>query len=427
MTSLTTLQSGYDVIIVGGGMVGATLACALGNSTLRIAVIEASAAPSGWPKDSRDSRVSAITSGSMRIFEALGVWQRMVAVRVSPFREMHVWDADSPGFIHFDSADIGVDTLGYIVENRVVQAALYERCREFTNIEWMNSVRIVGMACAADYTVLHTEDGRHLQACLVVGADGPDSVIRQLAGITTHGKNYQQTAVVANVKTTRSHRQTAWQRFLPGGPLAFLPLTDNHSSIVWSLPPERAAHVLSLDDTHFMAELQTALGSDQQRAEPDQGLGAIESVGPRASFPLRLIHAHHYVQARLALIGDAAHTLHPLAGQGVNLGLSDAAVLAQLLTAAATKKTDVGALSTLRRYERWRKGDNLAMVASLEAIKQLFGSQLAPVRQLRHWGLQLTNAANPLKNLIMRRAMGITGDLPRLARGLPLGREINDR
>lgn len=419
-------QSSYDVIIVGGGIVGATLACALGNSTLRVAVIEAHTAPTVWPTDSRDLRVSAVTSGSMRIFNALGVWQRMVAARVSPFREMHVWDADSPGVIHFDSAAIGVDTLGYIVENRVIQAALYERCQEFSNLDWMNSVRITGMDFANEHVTLHTEHAQQLQARLVVGADGPDSGVRQLAGITTRGRDYQQTAVVASVKTSASHRHTAWQRFLPDGPLAFLPLTDNYTSIVWSLPPERAAYMLSLDDTHFMAELQAALGSDEQQTEPDKGLGTIESVGPRASFPLRLIHADRYVQDRLALVGDAAHTIHPLAGQGVNLGLSDAAVLAQLLIEAAAKKSDVGALSTLRRYERWRKGDNLAMVAALEAIKHLFGSNLAPLRLLRHRGLQLTNAATPVKNLIMRRAMGLTGDLPRLARGLPLGSEIRD-
>ncbi|MEO5573703.1 MAG: UbiH/UbiF/VisC/COQ6 family ubiquinone biosynthesis hydroxylase [Gammaproteobacteria bacterium] len=417
---ITSPESCYDVIVAGGGMAGATLACALGNSALRVAVIEAHAAPAAWPLDSRDLRVSAITLGSMRIFETLGVWQRMVAERVSPFREMHVWDANSPGAIHFDSADVGADTLGYIVENRVIQMALYARCQEFSNIEWLNSTRITAIDRCNEYISVHTEDNQQLRARLLVGADGPDSLIRELAGITTHGRDYRQTAIVASVKTTRSHRQTAWQRFLPDGPLAFLPLTDNYTSIVWSLPPERAAHLLSLDDTHFRAELQNALGLQQDLADPDKGLGGIESVGPRAAFPLRLIHADQYVQARLALIGDAAHTLHPMAGQGVNLGLADAAVLAQLLSEAAAKKTDVGAVSTLRRYERWRKGDNMAMVAALETLKQLFSSPYAPVRQLRHWGLRVTNATTPLKNLIMRRAMGITGDLPRLARGLAL-------
>ncbi len=414
-------QADYDVTIVGGGVVGATLACALGNSTLRIAVIESQAPPAVWAKESRDVRVSALTSGSVRIFSALGVWQSMVAERVSPFREMHVWDAGGPGVIHFDSADIGVDTLGYIVENRVLQAALYRRCREFSNIEWIAATRITDMVSAADYVTLHTEHGRVVQTRLVVGADGPDSAVRQLAGITTHGRDYQQTAVVATVKTTQVHRQTAWQRFLPEGPLAFLPLTDGYTSIVWSLPPARAESILALDDAHFMDELQFVLGDDRL-----ENLGGIASVGPRASFPLRLIHADQYARPRLALIGDAAHTIHPLAGQGVNLGLSDAAVLAELLIEAAEQQADIAAFKLLRRYERRRKGDNLAMVAALEGIKHLFGSRWTPLRWLRNSGLQLTNTLAPIKNLIMRRAMGITGDLPKLARGIALGKEHQD-
>jgi len=416
-------QAEYDVTIVGGGVVGATLACALGNSTLRIAVIESQAAPAAWAQESRDIRVSALTSGSVRIFSALGVWQSMAAERVSPFREMRVWDAGGPGAIHFDSADIGADTLGYIVENRVLQAALYRRCREFANIEWIAEARIVDMVSADEYITLHTGDGRVVRTRLVVGADGPDSAVRRLAGITMHGRDYRQTAVVATVKTNNPHRQTAWQRFLPGGPLAFLPLTDGYSSIVWSLPPAHAESILALDDARFMEELQCALGEDRLAADGDKSLGGIASVGPRASFPLRLIHADQYVRPRLALIGDAAHTIHPLAGQGVNLGLSDAAVLAELLIEAAQQGTDIAAFKLLRRYERRRKGDNLAMVAALEGIKHLFGSQLVPLRWLRNSGLQLTNTLTPVKNIIMRRAMGIAGDLPRLARGIALGKD----
>lgn len=416
-------QADYDVTIVGGGVVGTTLACALGNSSLRVAVMESQAAPTAWAKESRDVRVSAISSGSVRIFSALGAWESMLAERVSPFREMHVWDADGPGAIHFDSADIGVDTLGYIVENRVLQAALYRRCREFANIEWIAPARIVDMASAAEYITLHTGDGRVVRTRLVVGADGPDSAVRRLAGITTHGHDYRQTAVVATVKTANSHQETAWQRFLPDGPLAFLPLTDGYSSIVWSLPTARAESMLALDDAHFMEELQCALGEDGLEADGGKSLGGIESVGPRASFPLRLIHADQYVRPRLALIGDAAHTIHPLAGQGVNLGLSDAAVLAELLIEAVEQGTDIAAHKLLRRYERWRKGDNLAVVAALEGIKHLFGSRLPPLRWLRNSGLQLTNTLTPIKNIIMRRATGITGDLPKLTRGIALGKD----
>ena len=408
----------FDVVIVGGGMVGATLACALGGSALRVAVLEAKEPTTAWPHDSTDLRVSALTIGSVRIFETLGVWSHMTARRVSPFREMHVWDVSGSGVIHFDSADIGTATLGYIVENRVIQVALYERAQEFTNITWLNGTRIDTLQPSLAETCLTTDDGRSFTGRLVVGADGPDSPVRQLAGITTCGWEYGQTAVVAVVKTAQSHQETAWQRFLPNGPLAFLPLSNGESSIVWTTTPEEAQYLLGLSDLEFKGALQTALGEAIPGVE--QSLGGIVNVSKRASFPLRLSHASHYVQDRLALIGDAAHTVHPLAGQGVNLGLSDAAVLAEVIFAALAQQRDIGSLATLRHYERWRKGDNLTMAAALEALRRLFDSGLPPLRWLRNWGLQLTNATSPLKNSIMRRAMGLNGDLPKLARGLPL-------
>lgn len=405
-------ESTYDVIIVGGGIVGAMLAGALADSALRLAVIEAKTPLLTWPRDSVDLRVSAITPCSMRMLTALGVWPDIAAERISPFREMHVWDAMGSGLIHFDSAEIGAAALGYIVENRVIQAALFKRLQRSNNVDWVSDTRIRAWLPGPELSRLSVDDGREFEARLVVGADGPDSLLRRWAGIKTHGWDHRQTAVIAVVKTTGAHRETAWQRFLPEGPLAFLPLSNGDCSIVWSTTPERAEHLCSIDAPRFIDELQVALGSTTAQAASRVSLGTIVSVGARTSFPLRLIYADRYVQPRLALIGDAAHTIHPLAGQGVNLGLRDAATLAEILLDA---RNDIGALPILRRYERRRKGDNLAMIVVLESLKQLFASRLAPLRWLRSAGLNVTDAATPIKNGIMRRAMGLHGDLPNLA------------
>jgi 2-octaprenylphenol hydroxylase len=254
------------------------------------------------------------------------------------------------------------------------------------------------------------DDGREFPTRLLVGADGAQSKVRQLAGIDTRGWNYEQKAVVGNVRTAEPHQATAWQRFLPTGPLAFLPLQDGRCSIVWSTTPEQVDALLALDDAAFAEALAEAF---------DRRLGEIIEVGPRGAFPLRLQHTRDYVKPGLALIGDAAHVVHPLAGQGVNLGLLDAATLAEVILDAITAGQEIGAFRVLRRYERWRKGDNLLMLGVMDGFKRLFSNPLPPVQLLRNLGLNLTDAAGPLKNLIARRAMGLEGDLPRLARALP--------
>ncbi len=402
--------SSYDVVIVGAGIVGAALACALGGTGLRIALVEARQPARAWPEHSRDLRVSAITPGSMQVLSALGVWP-VIAAQAQPFHAMQVWDAAGDGAIHFDSVDIDTDQLGCIVENRVLQCALLERVTQYANIEWRCPESISGVEFGEDQARLQTAAGNTLHARLVVGADGPDSGIRQLAGISTHGWAYAQSALVVNVKTGQSHQDTAWQRFLPGGPLAFLPLTDGYSAVVWSLPTDEAERLRVLDEDAFVRELEAAFESR---------LGGIVQAGPRACFPLRLLWAERTAQARLALIGDAAHTVHPLAGQGVNLGIMDVAVLAEVIADAHARHKDIGALSVLRRYERWRKGDVLATGAALEGLHRLFGSTRTPVRWARNAGLTLADALGPLKNLIMRHAAGVAGDLPRLARGAKL-------
>ncbi len=402
------LNTDYDLIIAGGGMVGATLANALGETDLRIALLEGAPLDRIRPAAEPDLRVSAIHRASQRIFAAIGAWEGMTAWRVSPFRDMRVWDAAGFGQIHFDSADIGEPLLGWIIENRVVQYALLERVQQLPAVDLLCPAALeTAQSLAETGWRVRLHDGREFTTRLLVGADGASSKVRQLAGIDTGGWNYDQQAVVGNVRTAEPHQETAWQRFLPTGPLAFLPLHDGRCSIVWSTTPEQAEALLALDESAFAEALADAF---------DQRLGSIIEVGPRGAFPLRLQHAYAYVKSGLALIGDAAHVVHPLAGQGVNLGLLDAATLAEVILDALDAGRDFASFKTLRRYERWRKGDNLLMLGVMDGFKRLFGNSLPPVRLLRNAGLNLTDAAGPLKNLIARRAMGLEGDLPRLAR-----------
>lgn len=408
-----TQDATCDIAIVGGGMVGAALACALGGSRLRVVLVDAGPEPEPPAGGEYDLRVSAVTRASERIFRALGAWEGMVSRRVAPYREMHVWDAvGGSGGIHFDCAELGEDNLGHIIENRVIRAALLERLREHGNVERRFGTPLTGLRRLDGEAVLRTGGGE-IRARLVVGADGARSWVRDQAGVAVEGWDYGHTAIVATVQTVEPHGETARQRFLPEGPLAFLPLGEPHtSSIVWSTGHAHAEALLALDEGEFRAELEHAFG---------YAPGAVTRAGPRAGFPLRMRHAEHYVVERVALVGDAAHTIHPLAGQGVNLGLLDAAALAEVLLAGTAAGRDPGGLATLRRYERWRRGDNLLMIAAMEGFKRLFAGSLPPLAWARNLGLEITDRLPPLKALFMRHALGLGGDLPRLARGLPPG------
>ncbi len=405
------MNTDYDLIISGGGMVGAMLVCALGQTDLNIALLEGTPLERIQPNTKLDYRVSAINRASQRIFAAVGAWENMTAWRVSPFRAMQVWDAAGSGQIHFDSADLGEPLLGWIIENRVIQAALLERAQQLPAV----TLRCPAALESAEPLTenggwqVQLTDGCVLTTRLLVGADGAQSKVRRLADIDASGWDYDQQAVVANVRTAEPHQETAWQRFLPAGPLAFLPLADGRCSIVWSTAPETADELLARDEADFARMLADAF---------DRRLGEIVEVGPRSAFPLRLQHARAYVKPGLALIGDAAHVVHPLAGQGVNLGLLDAATLAEVILDALATGHDFSSIKTLRRYERRRKGDNLLMLGVMDGFKRLFGNTLPPVRLLRNLGLNLTDAIGPLKNGIARRAMGLDGDLPRLARAV---------
>ena len=303
----------YDIIIVGGGMVGATLACGLAEEAenLKIAVIDA-IEPKGWDINSYDMRVSAITRASQTLFRNIGVWEKIVEQRVSPYHDMFVWDEGGKGKLHFDSADMGEADLGHIIENRVIVKALYLRMQEFPQIELHCPAKLESIEFNQNEASLILEDKTELSASLVVAADGTRSWVRQQADIAVKGWDFDQAALVTTVKTEKYHQDTAWQRFLNTGPLAFLPLTEGYSSIVWSTSPEEAKRLTDLSEAEFAVELEQAFESK---------LGKVESVANRAVFPLRLFETLHYVKPRLALVGDAAHTIHSLAGQGVNLGL----------------------------------------------------------------------------------------------------------
>ena len=392
----------YDIIIVGAGMVGATLACGLAEEAenLNIAIIDASAPNFDWDEKSYDMRVSAITRASQNLFKKVGAWEYIVEQRISPYQNMFVWD--ERGELDFDSADMGEADLGHIIENRIIVKALHQRIKALSNVELLCPAKLESIELDNDKASLTLEDKTNLSANLVVAADGTRSWVRQQADIAVKGWDFDQAALVTTVKTEKHHQDTAWQHFLTTGPLAFLPLTKGYSSIVWSTSPAEAKRLTDISESEFSEELEQAFESK---------LGKVTSVAGRAVFPLRLFETLNYVKPRLALVGDAAHTIHPLAGQGVNLGLADVESLMVVISDALNAKKDIGDLKVLRRYERWRRADNRSMLLAMDGLKRLFGSELSVVKELRGLGLNLTNKITPLKNLIMQQAMGTSNKI----------------
>lgn len=402
-----------DLIIVGAGMVGSTLALALEGSGLDILVLDASPleAADFDPQGGFEPRVSALSAASQRIFERLGAWPGMSARRVSPYTDMHVWDGAGTGQIHFSAETVHAEVLGHIVENRVVQDALLETMQRRGGQRLLGAARLERLERTPQGWQLTLDDGRQLNAPLLVAADGANSAVRRLAGCETREWDYLHQAIVASVRCSEPHQRTAWQRFTDDGPLAFLPLErdrDQHwCSIVWSVTELEARRLMALEDAAFRAALGRAF---------EQRLGEVEEVDPRLCIPLRQRHAKRYVQPGLALIGDAAHTIHPLAGQGVNLGLLDAAVLAEVIEAAMARGERPEDIRVLSRFERRRMPHNLAMMAAMEGFERLFQADPLPLRWLRNTGLKAVQALPEAKALFVRQALGLSGDLPALAR-----------
>ena len=394
------------VVICGGGLVGCTLASALALDGMDVVVIEAKSKTT-IDTSLPDARVSAITRASQNIFSTLGVWQKIDCTRAQAFRKMHVWNRPAYGEVSFDSAEIAEPDLGHIIENHVLESALLARLGEQTNVQWIRPARLTSFT--KHNRVRLVADGQSLETDLIVGADGANSQVRTLAGIEADKGSYNQVAVVAIVECLDGHAETAWQRFLATGPVAVLPMYEGYACIVWSTTPEAGERLLKLSCSAFDDDLASVLGDH---------LGRLRSVGKRYVFPLHWAHAKAYVLDRLALIGDAAHTIHPLAGQGVNLGIYDAAVLAEVMQTARRSGRDPSRRSTLRKYERWRRGHNALMQFTMAAFTALFANPSKVVDEARNFGLKMTNDIAPLKRLIMRHASGLSGDLPTLAKAL---------
>ncbi|WP_429083456.1 FAD-dependent 2-octaprenylphenol hydroxylase [Aeromonas bivalvium] len=398
----------YDLIIVGGGMVGLALAAALKESRLRVAIVEGQL-PDPQLGEAPDNRVSALSLASQQILRGVGAWQGICSRRLQGYGRMQVWERDSFARIEFDAASLGLAHLGHIAENRVIQLALQEAIAHQRHIELLAPVSASALSLGPDSALLTLSDGRVLSARLVVAADGAHSWVRKQADIPLTSWDYGHHALVATVRTGEAHGAVARQIFTPEGPLAFLPLWQpDLCSIVWSVPAARAEALCALDEEAFNRQLTAAF---------DARLGLCKVEGARSAIPLTARYARDFARERLVLVGDAAHTIHPLAGQGVNLGLQDAAALAQCLLATVARGKDIGALAELRGYERWRKTEAARMLAAMEGLKRLFGGSHPLKKLVRGLGLSGVDAMAPLKQSLIRSAMGLEGELPALALG----------
>lgn len=388
-----------DVAVVGGGMVGAATALALARAGFATALVEARA-PAPWSIDDEvDLRVVGLAPSSIALLDELGVWTSIRSLRASPYAHMHVWDAGSGAAIHFDAAQEGRDLLGYIVENNLVQWQLWQAL-EAAGVRRICPAKVSGYEVLEDRVqlTLSVAETEALSARLLVAADGAASPLRAMAGIETRGRDYAQRGIVAHVQTERAHEGTAWQRFLDTGPLALLPLSDGRSSIVWSLPEEEAQRVLALDDMAFFQELGVA---------SDFRLGRILGATPRAGFPLRLQLAETYQAERFVLLGDAAHAVHPLAGQGVNLGLRDVAELRNTLIGARDAGSDIAAAHVLRRYARRRRSADTMDALGFDALARVYAWQAPPLVAARGLGVRLIDRLSPIKRRLAEHAAGL--------------------
>ena len=405
----------YDVVIVGGGMVGSMLAAALAaqhsaRPALKIAVLE-NQQPEPFVPGSNpayDIRVSALSGATQNMFENVGAWQGVLSRRACPYREMLVWDGEADGRTHFKAGDVNLPELGHIVENRVMQLALLDCLMAADNIDYLCPARLQGYALSDEFVTCELSDGLEpITTRLLVGADGAQSTVRQLANIEIERTPYPQHALVATVETQLPQQDITWQRFQPTGPEALLPLCGNYASMVWYHTEDEVKRLRALSDADFTEAMENAFPTE---------LGGIKSIVERSGFPIAKAHAKHYIADRVALIGDAAHTVHPLAGQGVNLGMLDAAALAETVLNAHAAGIDPGHRRHLRQYERWRRGENSMMISVLDGFYHAFKPQPLPFQKIRSAALNIADNGGPLKRFIMRYALGAMGHTPALAK-----------
>ena len=403
------MKTEYDIVIVGGGMVGAALACALGGSRYQIAIIEGQYPDSFETGQPHDLRVSALSVASETLLKNIGAWEGIVSRRSCPYRRMKVWEAKEAHATLFDAENIGETHLGHIVENRVTQLALLETLKQHSNIDFICPAKTKQIDYSAGSSIVSLEDGRELVARLLIGADGGESRVRQSAGIGITKWDYNQQALVASVTTSYPQQDITWQQFTPSGPLAFLPLSGQNASLVWYNTPDQVKRLNALSDSQFLDALHQTFPSC---------LGRIDQLLERGFFPLRRQHAQRYIGEGVALAGDSAHMIHPLAGQGVNIGFMDVAMLAEVLLDAQAQGDRFYSTETLSQYERARRNQNLLMMQTMDAFYHVFSNDILPLKLLRNVGFSLADKLPLAKPHITRYAMGVEGPIPSLAKRL---------
>lgn len=416
----------FDLIIIGGGLVGASLACALENASLRIAIIEAFPFKSDNSEyqPAFDARSVALSYTSKQVFAGMGLWSSINKLGVAAIKKIHISDRGHAGITRLNADDENVDALGYVVETRVIGKALFDRLHKQENLTLIAPAKLKNFEINADIASATIEitnenglvESKVLTTKLLVAADGDDSFVRRISGVRIKQRNYEQSAVIANIATDKPHHNQAFERFTDSGPLALLPMAateneKNRYSLVWTINSSEQEEMMSWSDETFLENLKARFG---ERA------GQFTNVSARYVYPLSLMRAKEHVRERLAIIGNAAHTLHPVAGQGFNLGLRDVAALSQVIIDASREEKDIGDLAVLQAYADWRKRDHIQTALATDSIVRIFSNNFLPLAALRNLGLLVVDLVPPLKKVFARHAMGYVGKSPRLSRGLKL-------
>jgi 2-octaprenyl-6-methoxyphenol hydroxylase len=409
MLETSTIKHSCDVVIIGGGFIGGTLACALSHLGLRTSIIDTQDPAIGLDVKF-DGRASAIAFASQRLLESVGIWD-LLAETACPIKDIRVSEGNSPFFLHYDHKDTESQAFGYMIENRFIRRALHKKILELVAIEVVAPDHVQALERSGSGVRVKLESGKIITAPLVIGADGRNSITRRHAGIRTTGWSYNQSGIVCTVEHEEPHQHIAHEHFLPAGPFAILPLWNNRASIVWAERSDLVPAIMQLDETEFLEELKLRFGSF---------LGELKIVGSRWSYPLSLKFAERAIDQRLALVGDSLHGMHPIAGQGLNLGLRDVAALAEIIIDARRLGMDIGDTLVLERYQQWRRFDNSLMLAATDGLNRLFSNSIGPIQLARDIGLSAVNKMGPLKKILMRSAMGLSGEIPKLMKGQPL-------